>query len=80
MGPSSDFVEDDDEQIVRCLKHVRDVFLVFHVGHRDLNGLFLFQALDLTKIQSDNQAMLASQETCITALEAGNAELRSELE
>jgi hypothetical protein len=28
-GPSSDFVEDDEEQIVRCLGHVRDVFLVF---------------------------------------------------
>jgi predicted nuclease with TOPRIM domain len=37
-------------------------------------------AFDLTKTRSHNQVMLMSQETRIASLEAGNAELRSELE
>jgi hypothetical protein len=49
-APSSGFMEDDNEQIVHCLKHVRDVSLALHAWLRDLNGLFLFWLLTLPRL------------------------------
>jgi hypothetical protein len=44
-GPSFESGDDDDEQIVRCLQHVKDACLVLPVWHRDLIGLFHFRLL-----------------------------------
>jgi hypothetical protein len=55
-------------------------FWFFYFWLHDLNGLLLFQALDLSKTRLHNQVMLTLQEMRIMTLEAGSTELRSELE
>jgi sulfur carrier protein ThiS len=78
-------VDEDDEQIIQCLKHVRAQLVLPILPIFSLYGIMtlpsqVIQDLSLMKARTHKQAVEVVQGSCVAELEADNAKLLVELE